>query len=299
MSMRTLSTDHPAKGKAKKVRPVSSMVPGERLGLWTSRIIVWVFVVLAILPMYFVFEASINPANTYVSFSLFPAHPTLSNYRSLFSGGQYFVWLRNSLTVSIVSGVIQVFITAFGAFAFSRLRFLGRKYGLLTLILLQMFPNFLAISAFYAVMSNLHMMDMLWSYILVVTGGSAFNIWLLKGYFDTVPRELDEAAFMDGASTWQRFVYILLPLSTPMLVVIFLFTVIGLFGDYVFSGMILQSPQNYTLAVGLYTMISGQFAKNWGEFSAAALMAAVPLAILFGLGQRYMSTGLVAGASKG
>lgn len=273
--------------------------PGERTLLWVSRIIIWIVIVITLIPMWFVFTASFDPSNSYISVSFFPKHPTFANYEQLFAGGQFVVWLRNSLIVGLTVGVAQVFVTALSAFAFSKLRFHGRKYGLMTLLLLQMFPNILAISAIYAALAKLNLIDFLFSYILVMLGASAFNVWLLKGFMDSIPKELDEASFIDGANTWQRFFRIQLPLSAPMLVVIFLLTIIGTFGDYLFSGTILQSPSNYTLGVGMYNLISGQFAKNWGDFAAAALLSAVPLALITGFAQRYLVRGLVAGSVKG
>jgi arabinogalactan oligomer / maltooligosaccharide transport system permease protein len=148
-------------------------------------------------------------------------------------------------------------------------------------------------------LARLNMIDSLGAYILVSLGSSAFNIWLLKGYFDSVPRDLDEASIIDGANSWQRFVHVILPLAVPMLIVIFLFTLIGIFGEYAIAGTVLQSPSNYTLAVGMYGMISNQFGQNWGEFAAAALLSAIPLALIFGLAQRFITSGLVAGSVKG
>ncbi|MCL6631336.1 MAG: sugar ABC transporter permease [Alicyclobacillus herbarius] len=276
-----------------------SLAPGERLVLWLSRLVIWVVIILTLIPMWFVVEAAFNPSNAYFSFTLWPKHASLSNFQQLFADGQFLVWVRNSLIVGLTVGIGQVLLTATSAFAFARLRFWGRKYGLMTLLLLQMFPNFLAIAAIYGALAQLNLMDNLWSYVLVMLGGSAYNIWLLKGYFDSVPKELDEAGLMDGANSWQRFVYILLPLALPMLVVIFLFTLMGAFSEYILAGTILQSPQNYTLGVGMYGLISGQFAKNWGEFAAAALLSAVPLTVIFGLLQRWIASGLVAGSVKG
>lgn len=169
----------------------------------------------------------------------------------------------------------------------------------MTLLLLQMFPNFLSIAAFYTALAKLNLIDYLGSYIVVLLGTSAFNVWLLKGFMDSIPRELDEAALIDGANSWQRFIRVQLPLSAPMLVVIFLLTVIGAFGEYLFAGTILQSPSNYTLGVGMYNLISNQYAKNWGEFAAAALLSAIPLGVIFAFAQKYLSTGLVAGSVKG
>lgn len=273
--------------------------PGQRTILLVSRVIVWFFVLIAILPMWFVFTASLSPTNSYLSVSFFPAHASLLNYKLIFQHGQFLIWIRNSLIVSVTSSVLQVIITAFAAFAFSRLQFWGRKYGLMVLIILQMFPNFLAISAIYGILAQLNMMDSLGSYILVMLGSNAFNIWLLKGYFDSVPKELDEAALIDGATSWQRFTRILIPLAVPMLVVIFLFTLVGVFSEFAIAGTVLQSPSNYTLAVGMFGLISNQFGQNWGEFAAAALLSAIPLALIFGLAQRYIASGLVAGSVKG
>lgn len=281
------------KEKRKKLKP------GESLVLWISRLVIWCVILLTVIPMLFVVTASFNSSNTYFSASLIPSHPSLVNYTKLFQDGQFLVWVKNSLIVGLSVAIGQVFFTATSAFAFSRLRFFGRKYGLMTLLILQMFPNFLAIAAIYGVLAKYGMIDNIASYILVMLGGSAYNIWLLKNYFDTVPKELDESAIIDGANAWQRFIKILLPLSMPMLVVIFLFTLMGAFGEYVLAGTIIQSPQNYTLGVGMYQMISGKFAQSWGEFAAAALLSALPLTILFGLLQKYIASGLVAGSVKG
>ncbi|MCL6446337.1 MAG: sugar ABC transporter permease [Alicyclobacillus sp.] len=274
------------------------MKPGETVVVWLSRVFIWCVIILSLAPMLFVVTASINPSNAYFSFSLIPPHPSLANYRQLFQDG-FVLWIRNSLIVGGIVALAQVFITALSAFAFSRLRFYGRKYGLMFLLILQMFPSFLTIPAIYAALAQLNMIDSLPAYSLVLIGGSAYNIWLLKGYFDSIPKDLDEAAIIDGANSWQRFVLVVLPLSLPMLTVIFLFTIIGIFGDYPLAGTVLQSPQNYTLGLGLYGLISGQFAKNWGEFAAAALLSAVPLTILYALFQRWIMSGLTAGALKG
>lgn len=272
--------------------------PGEGLVLWVSRVVIWIVIILTLIPILYVATASFNPANAYFSASLIPAHPSLANYRQLFAD-HFLLWVRNSLIVGLTVAVGQVLFTATSAFAFSRLHFFGRKFGLMTLLILQMFPNFLAIAAIYSALAQFGMIDNIGSYILVMLGGSAFNIWLLKGYFDTVPKELDEAAIIDGATTWQRFTRIMLPLSVPMLVVIFLLTLVGGFSEYIMAGTILQSPQNYTIGVGMFGLINQQFAKNWGEFAAAALMSAVPLALIFGFAQRWIASGLVAGSVKG
>ncbi|WP_245926349.1 sugar ABC transporter permease [Sulfoacidibacillus thermotolerans] len=277
----------------------SGFSAGERIALWTARFVLIVFVFVVLIPLWFVFEASVNPLNSYVSFSLWPAHASLVNYIQVFQQGQWLLWVKNTVILAVSIGILQVFITALSAFAFSKMRFWGRKYGLMTLIILQMFPNFLAIAAYYSALAKFNLIDTMGGYILVMIGGSAFNIWLLKNYFDAVPKELEEAAIIDGANSWYRFTRILLPLATPMLIVIFLFTLVGIFSDYIMAGMVFETPSQYTLAVGMYGLISGQFGQNWGMFSAEALMSAIPLALIFGLGQRFIASGLVAGAVKG
>lgn len=271
----------------------------DQLILWGTRLLIWVSIVLVFIPLWFVAEASFNPGNAYFSLHVIPTQISLANYVQLFTQTQFLLWMKNSLMVGGIVGAGQVLLTASAAYAFSRLRFWGRKYGLMTLIILQMFPNFLAIAAIYAALAQLNLINNLWAYILMLLGGSAYNIWLLKRYFDAVPRELDEAAMMDGAGPWVRFTRILLPLSLPMLVVIFIFTFMGAFSEYMLAGTILQTPNNYTLGLGMYAMISSQFAKNWGEFAAAAIIAAVPLTIIFGLLQRYITSGLMSGSVKG
>lgn len=273
--------------------------PGQRSVLWVSRVFIWVVIVITMLPILYVISAALNPTNSYFSASIIPPHASFANFALLFTQTKYMTWVRNSVIVGGATAIGQLFFTATSSYAFARLRFYGRKYGLMSLLILQMFPNFLAIAAIYGVLSQLNMIDNIGSYIIVLLGGSAYNIWLLKNYFDTVPRELDEAAIMDGANSWQRFIKVLLPLSLPMLVVIFLFTFMGVFGEYILAGTILQSPNNYTLGVGMYGMISGQFSKNWGEFAAAAIVSAVPLAVLFGVCQRWIASGLVSGSVKG
>lgn len=279
-----------------RMRPFRRTLPRyELVGLWGSRVFIWCVILVVLAPIWFVIEAAFNPSNAYFSLGLFPSHPSFANFTYLFQQTNFGVWVRNSAVVGLTVGIGQVAVTSLASFAFSRLRFWGRKYGLMVLIILQMFPNFLALAAIYTALAKLNLINQLWVYILILMGGSAFNIWLLKRFFDSIPRELDEAAFVDGATVWQRFTRIILPLSTPMLVVIFIFTLIGTFSEYVLAGTILETPNNYTLALGMYGFISGQFGQNWGYFAAGALLAALPLAVTFGLVQRFIASGLMGG----
>jgi arabinogalactan oligomer/maltooligosaccharide transport system permease protein len=273
--------------------------PGQRLILWVSRIVIWLFLLFAMIPILFVFVAALSPGQTFFSATLFPSSVTFSNFTNLIKQTDFLIWVRNSLIVSVILGIVQVFFSATTAYAFSRMKFWGRKYGLMTLLLLQMFPNFMAISAIYSFMQQYNLLDNLFAYILVNAGGSAYNIWLMKGYLDTLPKELDEAAVMDGAGSFQIYWRIILPLAKPMLTVIFLFSMIGSFGEFIFSRTLLNSPNNYTLAVGLFQFIRNQFGKNYTEFAAAALLSAVPITILFAVFQKWIASGLVSGSVKG
>lgn len=284
---------------ARKSGNRKGMAPGQRSLLWISRIIIWVCILFALFPIYFVAMASLRNGQSFYSISLIPKTITWSNYTTVLTQTNFLIWMKNSLLVGGSLAVIQVFFTTTSAYAFSRFKFWGRKYGLMTLLILQMFPNFMAVSAFYTALAQLNLLDNLVAYTFVLAGGSAFNIWLLKGYMDALPRELDEAAIMDGANSLQIFWRIILPLSAPMLTVIFLFSFLGVFSEYIISSAVLQSPTNYTLGVGMFQFLTNQFAKNWTQFSAAALMSAVPLTILYMLFQRWIQSGLVAGSVKG
>lgn len=275
-----------------------ALKPGEFAVAWVSRVVLWIIIILAIVPLLYVVTASFNPTNSFFSASLIPPHPTLANYVALFQS-PFWLWMKNTIIVALIVSAAQLVMTALGAYAFSRLQFFGRRYGLMTLIILQMFPATAAVPAIYAVLAQLGLLDNLWVYILIMVGGSAFNVWLVKGYFDTIPRELDEAAIMDGAGHIRIFWQIIIPLARPMLAVIFFLSLIGVFSEYILASTILQSPQNYTFGMGLYSLITGEFAKNWGEFAAAALISAVPLTVAFAFLNPLISKGLTAGSVKG
>lgn len=271
----------------------------DRINLWVSRAIIWFAIFLSMLPLYFVVVASVSEGEAFFSESMLPTSFTLANYAELFAETKFPIWLKNSLLLAFSVATLQTLTTALAAYGFSRLRFFGRKYGLMALLILQMFPNFMAISAIFAMLAKLGGMDNLWVLVLVLAGGNAFNIWLMKGYFDSLPKELDEAARVDGANTWQIFWKVIMPLSLPMLAVVFLFSFIGVFSEYALSSALIKSPENLTLAVGLQQFIKNKFAANWTLFAAAAVVASVPVVIVFSLLQKWIASGLVSGSVKG
>ncbi len=286
------------RGMIEDMARVNGVRHSDNLRAWIIRLVLWIVIILTLAPLLYVVTASFSSSDALSSASLLPVRPTLDNYKAVISAG-FLRWAWNSTLVAFVVSFIQVVITSTAAYAFSRMHFIGRRYGLMILLVLQMFPNSMSVAAIYAVLAKWGLLDRLWIYILLLVGGSAFNIWLMKGFFDTIPKELDEAALVDGASNVRIFLNIVLPLARPMLAVIFFLSVIGYYSEYILAGTVLQSPGNYTLGLGMYNLINTQFAQNWGLFSAASLMSAIPLAVAFTILNPLMARGLTAGATKG
>ncbi len=215
-------------------------------------------------------------------------------------------WFANTLIIATIAALCTVIISAWAAYAFSRFRFKGRRMGMLALLLIQMFPTLLLVVAIYLVILNvggIYPVISLNSYaalILVYLGGAmGVNTWLMKGFFDTIPKELDESARVDGATPAQIFWGVVLPLALPILAVIFLWSFIASLNEYVLASVIMQTPDHYTLPVGLRGFINGNYSTYWGYFAAAALMTAIPAIALFFWLQRYIVSGLAQGAVKG
>lgn len=267
-------------------------------GIWGLRLLIIALVLIVLLPAYYVVEASLQPGSSAFSSSLIPSAVSLDNYKTIFDAG-FWIWLKNSAIVCTVAGVLGLIINTMGAFAFSRLRFPGRKYGLMSLLVLQMFPMIVAIPAIYTLLIYFNLLDRLWGLILVYLGASAFNMWLIKNYMDSIPRELDESATVDGAGTWAIFWRILLPLMRPMLATIFIYSFNGAYNDFVFASFVLQSQDNWTITVGLYHTITANIVTNWAQFAAGAVLASIPIcAVFLGL-QKQLVSGLAQGAVKG
>lgn len=282
-----------------RVRSGSRMCKGDRSYLWVSRVIIWVVILCMLYPVLWIVLSSFSKGDSFFLTSLFPKELSAENYGKLFTETDFAMWVKNSLLLCVSVAAIQIFLTCTAAYAFSRMRFPGRKYGLMSLLVLQVFPSSMALSAYYILIYKYNLMDNFLVLILILSGGSAYNIWLMKSYIDGLPHELDEAAFVDGANNWVVFSRIILPLAVPMLVVIFLFSFIGNYSEFMISSIVLQSPENYTLALGLQTFINNQFSAHWTLFAAASILSSLPIMIIFMLLQKYIQGGLAAGAVKG
>jgi arabinogalactan oligomer / maltooligosaccharide transport system permease protein len=242
--------------------------------------------------------------------TLIPSDPTLDNFRTLMTEPghpPFWTWFRNSMMVSTVTALWTVFLAALAAYSFSRLRFRGRRAGLLFLLLIQMFPNLLASTAIFLFMTQMKGvfpkvgLGSIWALILVYLGGAlGMNAWLMKGFFDTVPKELDESAKVDGATHAETFFRIILPLAVPILAVIGLLSFINSQAEYLLASVILSADDNSkTLAVGLSGYVQAGFDSRWGPFAAGSLLAAIPSVLIFLFLQRFIVSGLTSGAVKG
>ena len=273
--------------------------PAERRMAWISRIFIWFMLLVVLFPVFAVVSASMAKGEVITQTTLIPSAFTLENYSKVLTETNFLIWVKNSLIICVVVSVIQLLLTVPMAFAFSRLKFWGRKNGLMMLLLLQMFPAAMSLPAILALAYRLDGMDHIITLIIVQAGAGAFNIWLLKGAIDGIPKELTEAAYVDGASTFQTFTMIILPLLRNMLLVIFLFTFIGAYSEFVFASALLKSPESLTLAVGMQQFITNNFSANWTQYSAAAIMASIPIVAFATIAQKYMAKGLTAGSVKG
>ena len=276
-------------------------------GLWRHAIL-WVFLIFALFPILWVISASFNPANTLVGQSMIPRNASLVNYREVFTSEQYPIalWIKNSIIISITTAALVVVMTSLAAYAFSRFRFKGRRQGLFAALLVQVFPQMLAaVSIYLLVLSIGKLIPSLGinthaGLVLVYLGGAmGVNAWLMKGYFDTIPTSLEESAMIDGASPFQAYYKIILPLARPILAVIFLLQFIGSYSEFIFASVLISSSEKYTLAVGLQLFIQDQYASRWGVFAAASVLGALPLVTLFMFLQKYLVSGLTSGAVKG
>lgn len=269
-------------------------------------------VLFALYPVAWVVTASINPTGSLASQQLIPTEPTLRHYRNLVRGEiggapvPFLAWVRNTLTIAGVSSFGIVFLSALAAYPFSRLRFRGRRAGLLTLLLVQIFPSSAAAVAVFLLLLNLGNVfpaigiGEKWGLVLVYIGtGLGLNVWLMKGFFDTIPVSLDESARVDGASEFQIFFQITLPLVTPILAVVGLIAFVGIQNDFILPSAVLKQPDDYTLAVGLWQFVSQRYGARWGPFAAGAMMGGAPIVALWFALQRYVVSGLTQGAVKG
>ena len=277
-----------------------------RLSLVFRYCLLILLAILWIIPIVWIILASFSYNDTGFVSTFWPKQFTLQNYIGIFTSDQFpfLYWIRNTLLVSLVTMVLSTFVTICVAYTLSRLRFAFRKKFLQIALVLGMFPGFMSMIALYYILKNFNMLN-LGGLTLVYVGGAGLGFYIAKGFFDTIPVAIDEAAVMDGATKWQVFIHIGLPMSRPIIVYTALTAFIGPWIDFIFSGIILSSSGNaktYTIAYGLYNMLhstKGASTTYFTEFIAGCVVIAIPITILFIIMQKFYVSGITAGADKG
>ncbi|MBG9978604.1 sugar ABC transporter permease [Ruoffia tabacinasalis] len=269
-----------------------------------SQILTYLFmIVLSIIIIYplLVTASSAFQAGNITSFSLdLNATWTLDNFRRLFDETMYGRWYVNTLIVAFSTMIVQVTIVTLAGYAYSRYRFMGRKNSLMMFLIIQMVPTTAALTAFFVMAFLLDAINEFWFLsFLYIGGGIPMNTYLMKGYFDTVPYDLDESAKIDGAGHIRTFWEIVTPLVRPMIAVQALWAFMGPFGDYMLARFLLRSQESYTVAVGLQTFINDTRNQRVALFAAGAILIAVPISILFFMLQKNFVSGLTSGGTKG
>jgi arabinogalactan oligomer/maltooligosaccharide transport system permease protein len=279
-----------------------------RIVVTSKRIVILACVVLVLSPGYFVVLASLQSGSSFFSGTLTPRHLTLTHYASLFSDTEFLTWVKNSMIVCTTVSILSTVCVALLAYAFARLKFYGQRHGLFALWVIQLFPATIAVPAYFYFLlklsewSNNHIgLETYGGLILLLTGvGMAFYAWLFKGYLDNLPIELEEAAFVDGATRFQVMWYVIAPLVRPMIATVFLLVFVATYSEYLLSSIVITASSNkYTLPLGLRGFIFNRFTENWSEFAAAAVVGSLPVLIVFMAMQRHLVSGLARGAVKG
>jgi arabinogalactan oligomer / maltooligosaccharide transport system permease protein len=290
-------------------RPAQHSLKTQRtIDITVRMVIAAVLITFSVFPVLWMLSASLNPTGSLATQTLIPRHAGFGNYDELFNSGEfpYWRWMGNSLKIASITSVVSLSITTIAAYAFSRFRFRGRITMLKGILLLNVFPGLLALVATFLMISQLG--DIIpylglnthASLILVYLGGAmGVNIWLMKGFLDTVPRDIDESAMVEGASNWQIFIKLILPLLRPILVTIAILNFITTYGEFVLARVLLKSTEQYTLMVGLQIFTGAQFQQRWGVFAAGALIGALPIMIIYLALQDQIVGGLTQGAVKG
>ena len=257
---------------------------------------------LVLIPVLYAFSVSLNADNSLLSsdFSFLPKHMTLANYRAVFVEEPILRWFSNSIWMAAAAVFISLGTGIPAAYVFSRKKFPGRKVILRLLILLYAFPALLSMTALYKLLSPMGLINSRMGLLIVYTGTMAvLALWDMKGYFDTIPLEIEEAAMIDGAKPVQLVTKIVLPLARPTIVVTGMMVLIYVWNEYIFAINFMTGEETYTLAAGLYSLQATEMSGSWPVFAAASIVVSVPILIIFFALQKNMTTGLTSGGVKG
>ncbi len=275
-----------------------------RIKLTISYVLLMLIALACIYPALWIILSSFKVGDSLYSETLIPQKLTLQHYADLFRSQSdkdlpYVKWYWNTLKVAVSSMVLGTLVQILTAYAMSRFRFKGRQTMMSVILILGMFPGFMSMIAVYVILLQMNLLNSPWALVLVYTSGAALGMFVAKGFFDTIPRALEESALLDGASHFQIFRRIILPLSTPIITYIAITTFTGAWVDFIFARLILRSRENWTLAVGLYELVNSYSSTEFTLFAAGSVLVALPITILYMFLQRFLVHGLTAGATKG
>ena len=274
----------------------------ENILLFIVNIFFLIVCFLVLVPVLYALSVSLNADNSLLSadFSFLPKHLTLANYHAVFFEEPILLWLKNSLILAVVTLIISLGTGIPAAYVFSRKRFSGRRAILKVLILLYAFPSLLSMTALYKLLTAMGLVNTKIGLIIVYTGTMAvFALWNMKGYFDTIPTEIEEAAMIDGASPVQIVTKIVLPLAKPTIAVTAMMVLVYVWNEYIFAVNFMTGSDTYTLAAGLYSLQATEMSGSWPVFAAASIVVSIPILIVFFALQKNMTTGLTSGGVKG
>ena len=268
------------------------------IGSLAAHAVMIITVIACIFPLLIIISTSFKPANDVFDLKIIPAHFTWSNYQTVFSGN-FMTWLLNSLKIGTLTTIVGLALAAPAAYAVSRWQFIGKQGLMLFFLITQMFPAVLLIVPLYILFAQLGMLDNIFGLVVAyATTALPFSVWMLKNFFDTVPKELDEAARVDGLGPLQTFWRVVLPLTLPGVAVVAFFNFMAAWNEFMMAYTFLQSDSNLTLAIGIQRYVN-QFGADWQSLAAAAVLITLPVLIIFMWVQRYLVTGLTGGSVKG
>lgn len=263
--------------------------------------ILMLFVLISLFPIWQVVNISLRPGDQLLSTSmrLIPENATFENYIKLFTERDFLRWLWNSTLVSLTVTITGVVFASTAGYGFSRFRFVGRKAGLLSLLTTQMFPATMLLLPMYIMLINLGLINTFLGIVIVYSATALpFCIWTMKGYYDTIPVSLEEAARIDGCTSFQAFRRVILPLAAPALVITALFSFMTAWSEYLVAAQILQDSSLWTLPLGLKSFESSM-STEWGLYGSASILVMIPVVILFLALSRWLISGLTLGSVKG
>ena len=269
-----------------------------------NKIVVYLFLLIVsffvLYPLVYVIAAAFSPGTSIASMSIVPFGDgfTLDHFKKLFFNTNYPKWFWNTFRVALGTSACTLVVASLGAYVFSRFRFSFKKHLMMSLLILQIFPSFVGMVAIYVILLRINGLDTLWGLVLVYLAGNIpFNTWLVKSYLDSIPKSLDEAARIDGASHFRVYWRIILPVAKPILTFLAVTSFTGPWMDYIFPKMVMRSPENMTLALGLFSFVTDR--KNeYTSFAAGSILIAIPFIFFFVMTQKMLVTSLGAAAVK-